>query len=273
MTEIITEALLEMHFHAALVQYFQSIYGSNFLKLLKPSPQQEAWVGFDQSWASTSLTTRQLFEELRTAIQEKRRNISNFYFGYFLQFKAVEKKVRRSRLMPAQYNTPYFRSQLSLQPNRSTGLSQHETLLRLNNIFGSIVRYACAMLFDPADIWQQPDINKLRLIDISTAPSGWATNQPHFITFQTENDQSPNWFSEAVEGKSIGFADWASPDMDFIHPIDAEALIELLQTTYKELKGLGEAEQLSVFEYSDFINVMPDALTILEFGKRTKNIK
>jgi hypothetical protein len=129
------------------------------------------------------------------------------------------------------------------------------------------------MLFDPADIWQQPDINKLRLMDISTAPSGWATNQAHFITFQTENDPSPYWCSEAVEGKSIGFADWANPNMDFIHPIDAEALLELLQTTYKELKGFGSATQLPVFEYSDFIKVMPEAFTILEFGKRNINSK
>src|SRR5437870_3103260 len=39
----ITEALLEMHFHRAILAAFEGVFGARFLRLLKPSPQREAW--------------------------------------------------------------------------------------------------------------------------------------------------------------------------------------------------------------------------------------
>ena len=274
MTEIVTEALIEMHFHSALVQKFQTDYGANFLKLLKPSPQQEAWVGFDQSWALTSLSTGELFQELRTAIRKNKTRISNFYFGYFLQFKPVEKRVRRTNSTPSHYSTPYFNSRLSLQPNKTTGLSQHETLLRLNRILGAIVQYACAMLFDPSDIWQPPDLNKLRLVDISMSPAGWATNQQHYITFQTEDDPSPHWRSDPVIGKAISVDDWMNPNMDLIHPINAGQLISLLQKAYSTIKGI-DPESLAepaLLEKTDILEVLPASFTIIEFQKQPNSL-
>jgi hypothetical protein len=46
----ITEALLEMHFHRAMVECFSRVFGARFLRLLKPSSQREVWIDFDQGW-------------------------------------------------------------------------------------------------------------------------------------------------------------------------------------------------------------------------------
>jgi len=274
MPEVITEALLEMHFHGVMVQRFAQRYGARFLKLLKPSPKQEAWVGFDQGWVRTSVTTRQLFNDLQQAIQNQRTNVNNFYFGFFLQFKLVEKIVRNSRLKPANYTTPYYRSELSLRPNPTTGISQHETLLRLSLVAGANVSYACGMLFDIADIWDVPNVNKLRCIDITTSPAGWATNQRHFIAFQTENDQTPCWCSEPIIGKSISFDEWAFGD-ERISPkkMTGQQLQTLMNNTLKEMLKINK-QKIEVTDHNNvkkesdlFTKLLPPSFTIIQFEK------
>ncbi len=273
MSEIITEALLEMHFHRAIVERFSQQYGARVLKLLKPSPKQEAWVGFDQGWVRTSVTTDQLFAELQTTIQNQATSTSNFYFGFFLQFKLVERMVRSSRLKPAQYATPYFRSELSLYPNPTTGISQHETLLRLNAVAGASVSYACGMLFDIADIWEEPNLNMLRCVDISTSPAGWATNQRHFLAFQTEADQSPFWCSEPIMGKSISFDEWAFGH-DHMSPkkMTGRELHHLIIATLDEMREINK-KQIEAMEADyrrkekdSFTQLLPSSFTIVEFG-------
>jgi len=212
MSDVLTETLLEMHFHQAIVSYFANAYGVNFLRLLKPSTQQEVWVGFDQGWVYTSLTTRELLHELRSSIQVKPNSIDRFFLGFFLQFKPVKKMIRKSKAMPDDYIVPYYRSELSVKPNRRTGLSQHETLLRLNKLNNARVSYVCALLFDLNEIYKPPNLDRLRCIDLSTSPDGWATNERHFLTFQNEMDPTCLWCSDPVEGKSLSFGDWASPN-------------------------------------------------------------
>lgn len=214
MPEIVNEALLEMHFHSALVEKFSETYGAKFLKLLKPSPQQEAWIGFDQGWARTSLTSHELFQELKETIKNSSTSAKDFYFGFFLQFKIVDKMVRSSSLKPKLYTTPYYRSKLSLRVNPTTGLSQHETLLRLSQIKGASVNYACGMLFDIADIWEKPDFAKLRFVDIIASPKGWASSERHFIAFQSPDDPSPLWCSDPVRGRGMSLDEWAFKQED-----------------------------------------------------------
>jgi hypothetical protein len=96
----VTEALLEMHFHRAVVAVFAATYGAKFLRLLKPSSQQEAWVGFDQGWNNTSLTNEQLYSHLKASIASSSTSIPGFFLGYFMQFKAVRKMARRSKFTP-----------------------------------------------------------------------------------------------------------------------------------------------------------------------------
>lgn len=278
MGEVITEALLEMHFHRAIVERFKSQYGTNFLKLLKPSPKQEAWVGFDQGWVRTSVSTRELFEELKGAVQNNANNADNFFFGFFLQFKAVERMSRTSRLKPAHYSTPYFRSELSLFPNPTTGISQHETLIRLSAIAGASVAYACGMLFDIADIWEPPSVDKLRCVDISTAPPGWATNQRHFIAFQTESDPAPLWCSEPVKGRSQSFDEWAfgegvaSPQKG-----TGKDILNLIERTMDVMRSLNK-RRIDAFEADSrkrdkdtITSLLPSSFTLIEFKKETKD--
>ena len=47
MSDEITEALLELHYHRAIVDLFAHFFGAGFMRMLKPSTQQEMWVGFD----------------------------------------------------------------------------------------------------------------------------------------------------------------------------------------------------------------------------------
>ncbi|MGA2468014.1 MAG: hypothetical protein ABSH06_27175 [Thermodesulfobacteriota bacterium] len=272
MNDIITEALLEIHFHRAIVDYFTTIYGANFLRLLKPSPQQEAWVGFDQGWVRTSVTTGELLDHLKDAIQSNATSAKHFYFGYFLQFKKVQRVTRKSRHFPQGYSIPYLRSELSLVPNRNTGLSQHETLLRLNGIRFASVSYACAMFFDLDEIYQEPDLELLRCVDLSTAPTGWATNEPHFITFRSETDLSPLWCSQPVEGKAISFREWVSPDSK-IGPkkMTAQEISRLIETVSDKITGASGKREPPLFKQKTRVRsqFLPESFTIMEFVERS----
>ena len=88
-------------------------------------------MGFDQGLININLPQTQFLNELRSAINNQQTNINKFYLGFFLQFKKVEKATKRSANIPNHYNTPYYRSKLSLKPNKFTRRSQHETLLLL----------------------------------------------------------------------------------------------------------------------------------------------
>ncbi len=273
MSETLTEALLEMHFFKAQVQHFENVFGAQFLKILKPSPQREAWVGFDQGWVHTSISTGELFDHLKGAIQSQASSVNHFYLGYFLQFKTVQEIMRQSKNTPKNYPIPYLRSELSLKPNKTTRFSQHETLLRLSRINFASVCYACAMLFESEDLYKTPDLDQLRCVDISTSPSGWATNEPHFITFKTGNDQNPLWCSDPTEGKAIGFKEWASPDSQ-IGPrkLTAEELLKTIKEANGEIGGRSVNRQRPLFKQSEFsARFLPECFTIVEFEEGLGN--
>jgi hypothetical protein len=249
-----------MRYFQPLVEHFRTLYGGTFLTLLKPSPQQEAWVGFDQGWARTTVTTHQLFQNLSQAVHANSSTVSDFYLGFFLQFKVVDRMVRKSKVMPDNYVTPYLRAALSLEPNQRTGLSQHETLLRLANVPNASVFYTCPMLFDIADIWRAPTIDDLRFVGIKTAPSGWATNQQHYIMFQDETDLQPLWKSEPVKTKAFSTKQWSDPDND----------TGPRKLTGKQLASLIESSVHAVMEAREFkepvTQFIPPAFTIMKFG-------
>lgn len=197
------ESLLEMHFHRAIIKEYEKRYGKKVLRLLKPSPQKEVWVGFDQGWTKSTLTEQELFNQLKNAISTKKASVPNLYLGEFLQFKVVQRITRKSKKMPTGFTTPYFRSELSLKPNKQTGISQHEALCRLSKVKGSSVYYACPMIFDQDQLWDKPDLKMLRFVDIKTAPKGWITNESHHITFQDPMTSKPMWCSDPVPGRAF----------------------------------------------------------------------
>lgn len=272
MGDIITEALLEMHFHHALVNYFSNLYGARFLKLLKPSQQQEAWVGFDQGWVNSSLSSGEFLEELRDAIPNRKNDLDKFYLGYFLQFKQVEQFSKRSKYTPSHYTVPYLRVELSLYPNSTTGLSQHETLTILQNIRNTSVFYACAMMFNLDEIYETPDLAKLRMVPITSAPTGWTpmskySNLPrHFIFFQTAHD-TPLWCSEPVEGKAYSFEQWASGQItNSPKPLNGEQLHNLIAET---VETIPPKTYLLYLKRGDkrFMRILPESMVIIEFKK------
>ena len=97
------------------------------------------------------------------------------YVGYFLQFKRPEEMVRRGQTTPSDFTTPYYRFELSLKASKLTGLSQHETLLRLHKIQDADVSYACPMLFTEDNLHREPSLDDVQVVSVSTAPSGYLT--------------------------------------------------------------------------------------------------
>ncbi len=268
MSDQINEALLEMHFHRALVRHFSRRFGAGFLKLLKPSQQQEAWVGFDQGWHHSSVSNEELLNELKDAIHSNRTQTNNFYLGYFMQFKKVLKmRSKGNTHRPPSFRSFFYRSTLSTIPNKKTGISQHETLLRLQRVSNASVSYACPMLFEIDDIYKNPDINKLRLISLSNAPSNWQPYDKHYICFQTINGQ-PVWLSEPVQGKAYSVEEWASDTLG-VGPkkLFGDQIIELIRNTLKvNFFKTGS----NYFEKEDgrFIKYLPESMTIIKFKRK-----
>ena len=287
----ITETLLEMHFHRAILDYFANSYGVKFLRLIKPSPQKEKWVGFDQGWSNTELDTNQLYSELKEAIQQKNTKIQKFYLGIFLQFKVVEYMLKRSKHIPRGYYIPYFRTELYLEPDPETGLSQHETLKILGKIENAYPYYACPMLFDEDEIYRGPNLNKLRLVPLSSSPDGWLTNDRHFITFQTQEDPSPLWHSKPTDGKSFSFHEWLAESNrerpKLLKPQEATTLLKEIESTlhqhilldyyeqkkleYSKAKIVSEEKEdkVKVEELPERDNPIPSSFSLVEFEAST----
>jgi len=259
----ITEALLEMHYHHAFVGAFESVFGARFVRLLKPSAQMEAWVGFDQGWVRSSLTTIELYDHLRESVQRGVAASDKFYLGYFLQFKVVQRVSRRSRTFPPNFPLPYYRSELSLWPNRQSGLSQHEILVRLSRIPQACVSYACPFIMSPDEIYDDPDLDRVQVVDVRSAPSGWMTNEPHYIAFRNERDVSPSWCSEPVPGRSAPFARWVRSD-SAPRPLNGSEGLDLILTASRTMVGTPEKADRSPY-LTEPSGLMPESFTIIEF--------
>lgn len=255
----VAEALLEMHYHSAIVQMFAQTFGARFLRLFKPSTRAEAWVGFDQGWvAAPSLNTQQLHERLSQAIQMGGSTVQGFYLGYFLQFKVLREMARRSCYAPT-YGAPYLRSELSLLPDDSSGLSQHETLLRLSQVQNAFVYYACPRLFDLDQIYEPPDLDTLEIVDVRGAPTGWLPTDRHFLAFRKNLPASSQWLSEPVEANSFACSAWARNRSLLPQARSGAEIAFLIQDCASALTTrLGSAAHQS--------RQLPQSFTILEFA-------
>jgi hypothetical protein len=272
--DMIYEALLEMHFHSAIIDHFANLYGAKFLKLLKPSPMKEAWVGFDQGWVNTSVSANQLFTDLQNAIRLNKSAVSTLFLGYFMQFKIV-RSLRRSLYTPAGFPTPYFRAELDLKKNQTTGLSQHETLIRLSSIPGASVCYACGMLFDLADLYSPPDLMKLRCVCFP-APVNFNDDSRHFVAFRHQTDTQPKWCSEPVNGVSMAFSDWASPTSEYGPKMQLpEEVLDLIKSVAEHTSVRRDSPSLFTeaiegrTEANLITRLIPESFTLIELEKKT----
>ena len=209
MRDELTEALLENYYFAPFCEMFKTVFGLRVMRILKPSPRLDAFVGFDQGWARITVGVSEFLKELQGAVSRGDKSVSTMYFAYFLQYKCVEAVLRKSASVPPYLRPPCYRVPLSLKPNKVTAMSQHETMMRLNEIRGSEVVYACPMIFGEESLHDEPDIDDVRLVPISTAPPGFLSTEKHYVYFRDKNDPTPFWCSEPTEGASYHAREWA----------------------------------------------------------------
>lgn len=202
----ITEATLEMHFHAALMDLFRETFGlgtNGHVEFFKYSPQLEKFIGFDQAYVRTEMTESELFTDLKNAAVNSNYKLDRVLVGYFLQFKVVKRMVRRSSMMPLGFSTPYYRADLYTQRAVANDPSQHELLYSLAANPGAMVYYACPMIFDRVELYRpKADLDQLALADVATAPGPYQDNERHCVAFQ-ECDSQPIWLSEPHPGKKL----------------------------------------------------------------------
>ena len=192
-----------------LRDHFAQVLGQDDFHIFKPSTRKENWYGFDQSYFTSTRTTVETVGSIRDYLHRDYGNQSFLLRAYFLQFKVVERLVRRSVSTPDGWSAPYYRSVLSLDPKKETGISQHETLMRASSIGGANASYVCPMIFTEDSVKGVPQFSDLRMVDVASAPSGWTTNQKHHICFQQTNSL-PFWCSKPTEGKLIEFENFVN---------------------------------------------------------------
>jgi len=252
-----TEALLEMHFHRAIVDAFADVFGKSVFRILKPSPQHERFLGFDQGWIRTSeLSDRDLRAELTAAITNGSAAQRHFV-AYFLQFKRVSRLVRHSKHVPATFAPPCFRAELDLKAPKKGhwSWSQHETLVRLQTAFGTAteVNYACPMIFNEEAIYDTVNLDLLRFVQVRTAPA-MPPNTKHFIYFRT-HDGPPYWCSEPVIGDSLTHSEWLKTHRRLLSTEEVLRLLHIQDETMQQ--GLAYRARFRRWSTAD-------ALTILE---------
>jgi hypothetical protein len=280
----INEALLEMHYFRAIIEFFEQRFGARFIKCLKPSQRDEAWVGFDQGWVITSLSESELLNELKEKAKTQLSGINerNFYLGFFMQYKVVQVVSKRSTHTPSNYHAPYYRVELSLKPNKITNLSQYETLLKLSSIKNANIFYACPMIFDYDAIYDEPNLDDLRLISLENI--SWSTDGRHFINFQTPYDNTPIWRSEPITGKAFSLNEILNSDskngMKILNPSQVLNLIEETKEVISESQktdSIFKSEQISFLnENNSDYYYMPESMTLIEFSSindSTREIK
>ena len=259
----INETVLEMHFHKPIMELFSSTLGlgDGAFNFYKYSPQRECFVGFDQAFVKSDLSDKEMFERLKSSATNSGYELSSTFVGLFLQYKVVKQMQRRPQYTPAMItNRPYFRVSLDTKKNINTGFSQHELLYNLNSNIGAFVFYACPMIFDRSDLYEiNPDLELLRLADVSSCPDIYADNNSHFIYFN-DTTSAPVWCSEPVEGKAI------SPNQMVSLIGEQEKMIAKPEGKRKLWDKLFSPIELSRGEEKiRVIDLVSESLTILEF--------
>lgn len=262
----INEALLEMVFFEPLRSLMEGTFGRAALRIWKPSARRERFLGFDQAWLRASSPHAAIEADLMGALRQNATSLSGFYFGYFLQFKCVDamSQVRNSSLRTSGFAKPWYRATLDMSASQGFNVSQHELLVRLNNIHGAHVYYACPIFVDRDEIYAPVDLDRLRLVPLSQAPSGYLTTGPeHHIAFRTPVDPAPMWLSDPVPGKSMTAPEWLKTQE--VRLLSNAELLELLRSIVDVLDGTQQRSAWSEDGRSPF----PSTLTIVEFSSES----
>ena len=270
---MITETVLEMHFHRPLMELFRGFFGvgTGRITFYKYSPQKECFIGFDQAYARTDLSEGEFFEMLRQAAASTDSALDDKFMGYFLQFKVVSEMHKRVKRYtpPSISNRPYYRVGLYTTKSVGTGLSQHEMLWNLNQNRGAMVYYACPMIFDRAALYDvEVDLDQLSLADVASCPSPYTDNDNHFI-FYNDTQAVPIWCSEPVEGNAIRPAEFAEAVQTRVARLNPAASARELLDLLTHIESAGVSPESEFVRSASSPNIAPlvaESLTILRVG-------
>ena len=240
---MITETVLEMHYHKPIMDLFRSALGlgtSGKINFYKYSPQKECFVGFDQAYAVSDLSIDGFFSMLKESATSNSYKLPDKFVGYFLQFKVVKVMQTRRKYTPSNIRRiPHYRVKLDTTKNINTGLSQHELLYNLNSNPGAMVYYACPMLFDRSDLYAiNVDLNSLKLADLDTCPSPYNDNDNHFI-YYNDVDSEPIWCSDPVQGKGISAKTFVENTARMIQEVAPSESAQALLKVLTNIEGVG----------------------------------
>ncbi len=261
----INETVLEMHFHNPLMKLFQDTVGlgKGSFNFYKYSPQKECFIGFDQAYIKSDMTDKELFRVLRNSAMNSGYNLSNFFVGYFLQFKVVKEMQKRVRHTPSQIiSRPHYRVSLDTQKNINTGFSQHELLYALNKNNNAMVYYACPMVFEKSELYKSPpDMSLLRFADLTDCPHIYDDNESHYIYFD-DKQSNPIWCSDPVEGAAY------TPQF-FVNDIKNRVDSEEFRADQLKLLDALEGTEENVFskKKEKVLNMVSESLTIIRYAK------
>jgi hypothetical protein len=276
---LITETVLEMHYHKPLMDLFRSTFGlgnTGSINFYKYSPQRECFIGFDQAYARTELSEEAFFRMLRNSAASSDYRLEDKFVGYFLQFKVVkEKQKRNKKYTPTSIvNRPHYRVDLETKRDLNTGLSQHELLYNLNQQNpGAMVYYACPMVFDRSALYDiDVDLDALSLADLDSCPSSYDDNDNHFI-YYNDMQANPVWCSDPVDGKAVLPRELAAIlDARLRHLEPEQSAAELLKLL-THLEAVGLSPQSEAFRERSTPSVLPlvaESLSILRVAATTK---
>jgi hypothetical protein len=267
----ISEALLEMHYFHGLREALRDHHQAWKVDIFKPTPHRESFVGFDQGYVvGLTRTYDQFLRDLGHEIRQKTPKEDLFYLAYFLQFKVVntmkEPTLNKAGQpsWPPGYTAPYLRVPLYLTSNNDATLSQHETLLRLNQMKSAEVYYACPMLFDPALLSEDPDLDTLRLVDVQTAPPLWTDGEPHFLMFQDEQ-APPFWCSDPVQGDGPEPRALFDPQRGRLDPAELTRFLEETRLAYRRWRSTPTLESGAS---KPSVGGFPESLRIIQVSLR-----
>lgn len=273
----ITETVLEMHYHRPLMDLIRETYGlgsTGKFNFYKYSPQREVFLGFDQAFVMTELTDEQFFAQMKSSSMKNGYKLSNRFIAYFLQFKVVTVLHRRQKKAPSQIRSkPHYRASLDTTKNDTTGFSQHELLYNLNRNDGSMVYYACPMIFDKSALYElNVSLDPLRLVDLDSCPSDFTDNSKHYIYFDQQQSQ-PIWCSEPVEGEALTVEQFAIKVVGELRQISHEASVEKLSKLLSLIREHGsptDVTRSSDEKIKSGISLFADSLTIVQLEEENR---
>ena len=246
-----------MHYFHLLKEQYKAALGHE-IQIFKPATTSEHWYGFDQAYFTADIPKPEVIEDLEDFIQSDATPGFRSFRAFLLQFKVVEILNTRSVYAPTGWKAPYYRSELYLEPNPNTQISQHESLRRLSGLPGASVAYVCPMIFDENDVVKDAKLSDLQFVDVSTSPNGWLTTERHFIAFQQKNS-TPVWCSDPVVGRTIGL----EQIIERATPLNLDGLIGILNKFQRTLTEHIPLTERLVYLGGFESNILPKCLSIV----------